>query len=77
MPIERKGRSVKVENGFTRNKCPRCGGILYRDRTYYREGDLVGCSEQETCLQCGYVNYFPDKPRSSALVAAGLPVVTD
>ena len=35
---------------------------MYIDRDYYAEGGLIGWYEQETCLQCGYINYEANSP---------------
>lgn len=52
---------------FTKKKCPKCGGNIYVDENYYREGGLFGLYEQESCLQCGFIIYniepIPRKPR--------------
>ncbi len=41
--------------GFTNQRCPRCGGNIYIDSSYYYEKPLTGSHEQGSCLQCGYV----------------------
>jgi predicted nucleic-acid-binding Zn-ribbon protein len=45
-----------VEYGFTKRKCPKCGGNLYLDSDYYIEGSFISWYEEETCLQCGFTN---------------------
>jgi hypothetical protein len=56
---------------YTDRICPRCGGRMYSDRSYYRRGNLAGWFEQETCLQCGYVNYSPGGPQPAAQAVSG------
>ena len=43
-----------MKNGFTKRKCPKCGGNLYLDSDYYIEGSFISWYEEETCLQCGF-----------------------
>ncbi len=35
-----------MREGFTRKRCPKCGGNVYLDRDFY--------GWYERCLQCGY-----------------------
>ena len=46
-----------MKPGFTGRKCPKCGGNLYFDKDYYRDGGLINWCEQESCLQCGHISY--------------------
>ena len=41
-----------------RRRCPRCGGNLFIVREYCSQGILIVSYEEETCLQCGYVQYI-------------------
>lgn len=36
----------EIREGFTQERCPKCGGNVYLDRDFY------GCYEK--CLQCSY-----------------------
>ena len=38
----------KLREGFTRQRCPRCGGNIYLERD--------GSDWYEHCLQCGYTS---------------------
>jgi predicted nucleic-acid-binding Zn-ribbon protein len=44
-----------MKTGFTRRKCPKCGGNLYLDSDYCIEGSFISWYEEETCLQCGFI----------------------
>ena len=44
-------------HGFTKQRCPKCGGNIYIDMDYYLEGSFINWCEQEHCLQCGHVIY--------------------
>jgi predicted nucleic-acid-binding Zn-ribbon protein len=44
-------------HGFTKRKCPKCGGNIYTEMDYYLEGGFISWYEQETCLQCGHIIY--------------------
>ena len=47
-----------MRTGFTKQKCPKCGGNIFVDREYSIEGAYV---EQAKCLQCGYTCHLkPD-----------------
>ena len=39
-----------MREGFTKQRCPKCGGNMYLDKDFY------GWYEQ--CLQCSYTSYF-------------------
>ena len=54
--------------GFIGKKCPKCSGNLYYDRDYYRDGSLITWLEQESCLQCGYINYQSESPQTEIAV---------
>ena len=54
-----------MTRGFTNRRCPRFGGNLYIDSSYYVEGGFMGWDEQEVCLQCGYINYAISSPLTS------------
>ena len=52
-----------MENGFTNQRCPKCGGNTYIDMDYYVEGNLINWYSQESCLQCGQIIYgLADSP---------------
>jgi len=59
-----------MKQGFTKRKCPKCGGNLFLDRDYCIEGIVINWYEEETCLQCGYTrsNQIPLKPVSGTAV---------
>jgi hypothetical protein len=44
-----------MKTGFTKRKCPKCGGNLYLDSGYCIEGRFISWYEEETCLQCGFI----------------------
>jgi hypothetical protein len=54
--------------GFTKRKCPKCGGNLYLDSDYCIEGSFISWYEEETCLQCGFICGAEIPPK--AVVAA-------
>ena len=54
--------------GFTGRKCPKCGGNLYYNRDYYRDGSLTTWLEQESCLQCGYIVYENESPQTEMTI---------
>ena len=39
-----------MREGFTKQRCPKCGGNMYLDKDFY------GWYEQ--CLQCSYISYL-------------------
>ncbi len=43
---------ISVKQGFTKKKCPKCGGNTFIDR------DIYGWHEQ--CLQCGRSSDLPE-----------------
>ena len=45
-------RGLAIKQGFTRKRCPKCGGNIFLDR------DLRGWYEE--CLQCGRTSDLPD-----------------
>ena len=48
--------------GFTKQKCPKCGGNIYIDMDCYVQGDLGSWYDYESCLQCGYISYEVRSP---------------
>ena len=54
-----------MKGGFTRKRCPKCGGNVYLDR------DLR--SWYEGCLQCGYTADLPDLVDVRRNVSKGTP----
>jgi predicted nucleic-acid-binding Zn-ribbon protein len=48
-----------MKTGFTKRKCPKCGGNLYLDSDYCIEGSFISWYEEESCLQCGYSAEIP------------------
>jgi len=62
-----------MRNGFTNQKCPRCGGNIYTDMDYYFDRGFIQWYEQEKCLQCGHVIYDHGvSPKSTEVIP--LPV---
>ena len=57
-----------MKTGFTKRKCPKCGGNLYLDSDYCIEGSFINWYEEETCLQCGFIYSAEIPPK--AVVAA-------
>ena len=45
-------RGLAIKQGFTRKRCPKCGGNIFLDR------DFRGWYEE--CLQCGRTSNLPD-----------------
>ena len=39
-----------MKTGFTKRKCPKCGGNIYLDKDY--------CGWYEQCLQCSHTCYL-------------------
>ena len=62
-----------MKTGFTKQKCPKCGGNLYLDKVFYVEGGVMGWYEQESCLQCGYIRYQNERPQAEAAVSMTKP----
>ena len=44
-------RELAIKQGFTRKRCPKCGGNIYLDRDIH--------DWYEGCLQCGHISYLP------------------
>ena len=66
-------RKYQMKTGFTKRKCPKCGGNLYLDSNYYIEGSLISWYEEVICLQCGFIcsGVLPPK----AVVATTVDIV--
>jgi predicted nucleic-acid-binding Zn-ribbon protein len=54
---KKKKGDLEMKQGFTGQKCPRCGGNMYFDIDYFVEGSLISWFKQQSCLQCGYIKY--------------------
>jgi hypothetical protein len=66
-----------MKPGFTKRKCPKCGGNLYFDRDYCIEGIFISWYEEETCLQCGFIcgTQIPLKPVGGATTDRAIPAI--
>jgi len=53
-----------MKTGFTKRKCPKCGGNLYLNSDYCVEGSFISWYEEETCLQCGFICSVEISPKS-------------
>ena len=64
-----------MKTGFTKRKCPKCGGNLYLDSDYCIEGSFISWYEEETCLQCGFICNIeiPPKAFTSTVVSNLIP----
>jgi hypothetical protein len=66
-----------MKTGFTKRKCPKCGGNLYIDSDYCIEGSFISWYEEETCLQCGFICNagIPSKAAAAAKMNKAMPTM--
>jgi len=66
-----------MKTGFTKRRCPKCGGNLYLDSNYCIEGSLISWYEEVICLQCGFIYSagIPSKAAAAAIMNKAMPTM--
>jgi hypothetical protein len=70
------GRQM-MKPGFTKRRCPKCGGNLYLDNDYCIEGNFITWYQEEACFQCGFVcgTEIPPESVEAATIKRVIPTI--